>query len=221
MDQYDIHVLVAGDPQVGKTCTCKRLAQVPKEEALNTTRTLMGEALVIKYDWPDSTYMVLKLTDIAGDQHARSLVRLYYRNLDGVLLVCDVTRPETLTSLKEEWLPEIEKYYFHSNQQPQYMLIVNKCDRPETEKKISENDIKLFCKENNIHCYVLSSAATWSWATNPTPIEVFFLDLVQKKRMKRPVEPVGPKRLRLYHGDKQSFKDKAVDEIQANCAFCG
>lgn len=221
-DEYDIHILVAGDPQVGKSWTCGRLALVPKEELLNTTRTVMGEGLKIKYEWPDYAYMVLKLTDIAGDQHARSLVRMYYRNLDGVLLVCDVSRPETLTSLKEEWLKEIEKYYVNGTM-PRFMLIVNKCDLPDDQKKITEKDIDLFCQENHIHCHVMSSAMTWSWATNPTPIEEFFLALVQEKRMKRPVvDPAGPSRLRLRRGggDRESFKDKAVDELKSNCAFC-
>jgi small GTP-binding protein len=210
MSSADVSILVAGEPKVGKTSTCNRLALVPKEEALRTTRTIMSDVIHIVYQYEDGRHMHLKLTDVAGDQTARTLVRVYYRNLHGVLLVCDVTRRATLDKLRDEWLPEIRKFTV-GTVEPEYMLIVNKMDLPPETHEIRPEELRAFCETQRIHRYTLSSAETWSWATNPTPIDRFFLHLVKAARMKRPAIPEQSDLVLVGR------PETVLEEVKSNC----
>lgn len=218
MHAADVSILVAGEPLVGKTSTCNRLALVPKEEALRTQRTIMSDELHIAYTYPDGTHMHLKLTDVAGDQTARSLVRLYFRNLHGVLLMCDVSRRSTLDKLRDEWLPAIRQYLV-GTLRPEYMLIVNKMDLPPETHEIREDELKVWCREQGVRRYAMSSAVTWSWATNPTPIDRFFLHLVREARMKKPPEEASTGLVLV--GAPRTLKEAVTEEITSNCAWCG
>jgi len=48
-------------------------------------------------------------TSLAGQERFRTLTSSYYRGAHGIILVYDVTRPETFTGLNQ-WLSEIEMY---------------------------------------------------------------------------------------------------------------
>jgi len=224
----DARILIAGEPRVGKSTTFKRLGGIPKEEALRSQRTFIQDTLAIRYTYDDGSYMVLELVDIAGDMDAAPLVRPYYSNIDGVLLMCDVTRAATLASLADRWLPEIQRHRTGFGTAPEYMLIVNQCDRPDVDKQIDEKDAVLFCKTHHIRRYTMSSAATWSWATHPNPIEKFFLRLVQACLMRPPPRPeevrAARHRIRLYHGPQaQAGRDDDDDddsELRSNCVLC-
>lgn len=226
--RIDARILIVGDPRVGKSATFRSLMNIPKEEVLNTIRTFSHDIVTIRYEYPDGRYMVLEVIDIAGDMDAAPLVRSYYANIDAVLLMCDVTRPATLQSLHERWLPDIDRWRTGYAKKAHYLLIGNKCDKPDSEKLIAEHDMVAFCKEHRIRWYTLSSAKTWSWATHPNPIEKFFLRVVAEVLMRPPPPPDTHARdhIRLYRADQEdedeeaTFKDKAADELRNNCILC-
>lgn len=217
----DARILIVGDPRVGKSATFRSLMNVPKEEVLNTVRTFSHDIVTIRYEYPDGRYMILEVIDIAGDMDAGLLVRSYFANIDAVLLMCDVTRLATLQSLSKRWLPDIRRWRTGYTKHPHYLLIANKCDKPDTEKVIGPEDMVAFCKEHRIKRYTMSSAKTWSWATHPNPIEKFFLHVVSEVLMRPPPAPEEhPRdRIRLYREDpaETTFTDKAADELHANC----
>ena len=47
--------------------------------------------------------------DTAGQERFRTLTSSYYRGAHGIILIYDVTRPETFAGL-QQWLNEIEMY---------------------------------------------------------------------------------------------------------------
>jgi small GTP-binding protein len=57
----------------------------------------------------NGTEYSLKVWDTAGQEVYRSLSEMYYRNGQGILLVFDVTRPDTFTSLPG-WFESIDEY---------------------------------------------------------------------------------------------------------------
>lgn len=69
----------------------------------------------------------LKLTiwDTAGQERFRTLVNAYYRGAHGIILVYDVTRPETFTNI-QTWLNEVDLY--STNSDAVRMLVANKID---------------------------------------------------------------------------------------------
>ena len=72
---------------------------------------------------------VVKATiwDTAGQERFRTLTSSYYRGAHGVLLVYDVTRPETFQHLPQ-WLSEIETYCPAGGKNVVKLLVGNKSD---------------------------------------------------------------------------------------------
>jgi len=72
---------------------------------------------------------VVKATiwDTAGQERFRTLTSSYYRGAHGVLLVYDVTRPETFAHLNQ-WLSEIEMYSPGGGRGVVKLLVGNKSD---------------------------------------------------------------------------------------------
>ena len=72
---------------------------------------------------------VVKATiwDTAGQERFRTLTSSYYRGAHGVLLVYDVTRPETFQHLTQ-WLSEIEMYSPNGGKSVVKLLVGNKSD---------------------------------------------------------------------------------------------
>lgn len=72
---------------------------------------------------------VVKATiwDTAGQERFRTLTSSYYRGAHGVVLVYDVTRPETFAHLSQ-WLSEIEMYSPSGGKAVVKLLVGNKTD---------------------------------------------------------------------------------------------
>jgi Ras-related protein Rab-18 len=72
---------------------------------------------------------VVKATiwDTAGQERFRTLTSSYYRGAHGVVLVYDVTRPETFRRLSQ-WLAEIEAYSPAGGKSVVKLLVGNKTD---------------------------------------------------------------------------------------------
>ncbi|KAK8531952.1 hypothetical protein V6N13_131307 [Hibiscus sabdariffa] len=64
---------------------------------------------------------------IAGQERFRTLTSSYYRGAQGIMLVYDVTRRETLTNLSDVWAKEVELY--STNPDCIKILVGNKVDR--------------------------------------------------------------------------------------------
>jgi Ras-related protein Rab-18 len=80
---------------------------------------------------------VVKATiwDTAGQERFRTLTSSYYRGAHGVLLVYDVTRPETFAHLAQ-WLSEIEMYSPGGGKHVVKLLVGNKSDL-ESDRAVS------------------------------------------------------------------------------------
>jgi Ras-related protein Rab-18 len=80
---------------------------------------------------------VIKSTiwDTAGQERFRTLTSSYYRGAHGVVLVYDVTRPETFAHLTQ-WLSEIEMYSPAGGKSVVKLLVGNKTDL-ESDRAVS------------------------------------------------------------------------------------
>lgn len=61
----------------------------------------------------------------AGQERFRAITTSYYRGADGVIMVYDVTNPDSLSSLAHTWMNEIRSY---ATRKPQVILVGNKTD---------------------------------------------------------------------------------------------
>lgn len=110
-------IVLVGDPRVGKTSLRQRyLGEGFKENYMVT----LGADFVIKRF--DDT--VMQIWDLAGQPVYKSVREGYYKGAEGIILVFDVTRPETFNNIPK-WLSEI----LNKNEEILPMVLVgNKSD---------------------------------------------------------------------------------------------
>jgi small GTP-binding protein len=66
----------------------------------------------------------LHVWDTAGQERYRSITSSYYRNSDGILLVFDMTNPDSLAQI-ERWVDHLEEQL---SPRTKVMIVGNKCD---------------------------------------------------------------------------------------------
>lgn len=130
----------------------------------------MDNFLINPKNATDKKKIKLTIWDTAGQEKFRSLTSSYYRGGQGVILVYDVTRPETLKNLKEIWLKELEIY---ADLDDLILMVVgNKVDLEE-ERKVSTEEGAQLAKE-------LSALFMESSAKTKIGIKAIFEELVRK-----------------------------------------
>jgi small GTP-binding protein len=103
-------VCLLGDSSVGKTSLIKKYVYDTFDDkyiATIGTKTVKKELQVDYFGKPlDLTLMIW---DILGQKEYRRVQAMSFEGTSGALMVSDVTRPETLQSLKEYWAPQLKK----------------------------------------------------------------------------------------------------------------
>ena len=115
--------------------------------------------------------------DTAGQERFRTITSSYYRGAHGIIIVYDVTDPESYEAV-DRWLMEIEKF---AGADVSRMLVGNKCDL-EAKRKISKDDAAAFATEKGLPFYETS-------AKENRNVEEAFLDLTSKIKQ-RPRAPL-------------------------------
>ncbi|RRT45580.1 hypothetical protein B296_00023954 [Ensete ventricosum] len=106
----------------------------------------------------------------AGQERFRTLTTSYYRGAHGIIMVYDVTRPETFTHLTDIWSKEVEQY--STNQDCIKILAGNKVDK-ESERKVTQEEASDFAKAKG-YLFLECSAKTRQ------NVEKCFQDLAEK-----------------------------------------
>lgn len=99
----------------------------------------------------DKTYE-LQIWDTAGQEKFRSITPLYFRDANGVILVCDLTSQSSFNSLRE-WVKLLEE---QGPKKLAKIILGNKVDL-EDKLKITEPELKQFADSVNSP-YMLTSA---------------------------------------------------------------
>ena len=131
-------IVVIGDPAVGKTSLIKRYVQdVFDDRYLNTigAKVMKKSVGVNRPDTGELVDLKLILWDIAGQESFQSVKKAYYRCASGAIVVCDITRRETMEDM-HRW---IENLFDVSDVIPM-VLVINKIDL-EDEAQFSMEDV--------------------------------------------------------------------------------
>ncbi|UCC92846.1 MAG: GTP-binding protein [Thermoplasmata archaeon] len=132
-------VVVIGDPAVGKTSLIKRFVQdVFDDRYLNTigAKVMKKELGVNRPDTGEIVDLKLILWDIAGQETFDSVKKAYYRGASGAIVVCDLTREETMKDM-HRWIENL----FDVSEVVPMVIICNKSDLAE-EVKFSVEDVE-------------------------------------------------------------------------------
>ena len=122
-------ISLLGDPAVGKTSLIQRFVyEAFDDRYLSTigakvTKKAMSFSKADHPTLPHDTNLTFLIWDIAGQKAFKSVHQTYYHGSEGALIVCDLTRKETLDNLLE-WISELYKVVGNAPA----LLLVNKYD---------------------------------------------------------------------------------------------
>lgn len=183
-------IIILGDIYVGKTSIIyKRIKNTFDKDYKNT----IGVEFQSIEEKIDDKIIQIHLWDVAGQERFNSISSLYYRDIMGAIIVCDVTKSSTIKSISK-WKNEIDK---HNDKVVPIIMLCNKIDLITDRKKdINGEDFDKICVENNINTWFYTSAVTGENIT---------------KSIQHLLKLILPKKIEL-DGDKNYIKLKPREE---------
>jgi small GTP-binding protein len=154
--QQTFKLIVIGDSSVGKTSIIFQYCKGTFSEVRDPT---VGGGYQPKFLQSSSGKIKLSIWDTAGQEKFRSLTTAYYRNVDGALLVYDISNPTSLERLASVWIPELEA---KSGLGVERLIVGNKSDLREGKDSasfVSQKDGETFAKRQQA-MFVETSAKT-------------------------------------------------------------
>ncbi len=99
MKQLTTKVCLLGDFSVGKTSLVRRFVESRFDDSYLSTIGVRVSRKALQLPLAEPTTLTMLIWDMAGSEPFTSITRTYYQGASGALLVCDLTRSETLLSL--------------------------------------------------------------------------------------------------------------------------
>lgn len=125
---YSFNVILLGGFQVGKTAICHRFCHDVYEAA--NLKVTYGVTFMVREIELDGHRITLNIRDTAGDERYRSLMKMYYNEVHGVIMVYDITSKISLDKLKF-WADDLE---INGNSMECRALVGNKKDLAESRQ---------------------------------------------------------------------------------------
>jgi len=142
--------------------------------------TTIGVDFKIRTIEVDGKKIKLQIWDTAGQERFRTITATYYRGAHGVIVVYDVTDPQTFVSIKK-WLLEIQN---HCDEVPR-VLVGNKLDSP--NRVVTESDAQTFASAQDIAYFETS-------AKDNVGVEEMFTEITRQALRQKVAQPVAGNR---------------------------
>ncbi len=120
--EFVFKITILGDAAVGKTSLINQFIEEGFQDDYKPT---LGANIVRKDVNLDGVKVRLIMWDLAGQEKYRVVRSMYFQGCEGALLVYDITRYNTLESIKSKWLRDFKKYV---KKKGAFVLIGNKSD---------------------------------------------------------------------------------------------
>ena len=146
---YLLKLLIVGNSGVGKSCLLVRFADDIYQENYIAT---IGVDFKIKSLEIEEKNVKLQIWDTAGQDRFRNITASYYRGAACIMLVYDITEPDSFNNLNS-WLIEVEK---NASKDVNKILVANKCDL-EDRRKISFEQGKEFAETHGMKFFETSA----------------------------------------------------------------
>lgn len=122
-------ILLLGQSAVGKTSLFKRFTSQANEKITPTIGLQYKQRVV---ELRDETTIKAQLWDTAGTERYRTITPICYRNVDGVLIVFDITDEQTYRNT-QYWFDQLSE---KGEEKVQVILVGNKNDK-ETQRAVN------------------------------------------------------------------------------------
>jgi small GTP-binding protein len=144
--QFVKKICLLGDGEVGKTSLIRRyVLDIFEDQYIQTFGAKVSKKVLDLED----VNLTLMIWDVLGQKTQKALHSTYYSGANGALLVCDITRPETVEHL-QRWADDLREV---SGDIP-IIVIGNKCD---LEMKVDRLQLQRFAE--GLGCPVLLTSA--------------------------------------------------------------
>ena len=153
---YMFKLLVIGNSRVGKTSV---LFQYIHDSFIGAScPSTLGINFEVKTVFRNDRRLKLRIWDTAGQERYRSIIRAYYRGAMGIILMYDVTDEESFSSV-HDWLTSVSMYSCSSHTNlPAVVLVGNKCDMNDDDRKISYEQGKHLADALNVPFFETSAS---------------------------------------------------------------
>jgi small GTP-binding protein len=151
-----IKICLLGDPAVGKTSLIQKyIYNFFGDTYMRTLGTKVSRKVIQFKDTKNNMEyeLILMIWDIMGQKFSSMPLDKYLQLAQGALIVCDITRKETFTSLTE-W----KKTLYKETDEVPVICLANKIDL-EKNAAIKVSEFENFCQGENVD-YFLTSAKT-------------------------------------------------------------
>jgi small GTP-binding protein len=122
MTENGFKAVFAGDVSVGKTAIF--IALTKHELGANPPHTVGGAFSPINATDSDSSPVIIRLWDTAGQEKYRTIVPLYFKGADVIVLVYDITRKDSFDKI-EYWMNFARA---HAPEDCAFVIVGNKSD---------------------------------------------------------------------------------------------
>ncbi|XP_061717196.1 ras-related protein Rab-33B-like [Cydia pomonella] len=174
-------IIVLGDSGVGKTCLTYRFCE---GQFLDKSEATIGVDFRERIVRINNENIRLQLWDTAGQERFRkSMVQHYYRNVHAVVIVYDVTKPETFHSIAS-WMLEVES---HGLMKSPRVLVGNKCDCGTAESRLATTYAQRLADKYGMPLFETSALLDAECGT----VESIFMTLAHKLYSKQPLRVIS------------------------------
>ena len=163
--EITLKILLIGDSYVGKTSL---LLQYIDRECPENHMATIGVEFKDKIVQINKKNVKLQVWDTSGQERYRSITKNFYRNADGVMFICDVTKENTFENIKN-WLIDSEQNSNNSNFKK--ILVGNKIDL-QKERVIDKEKLENFASKKGMNFYEAS-------AKEGTNVDLIFTELAK------------------------------------------
>ncbi|CDW84202.1 rab small monomeric gtpase [Stylonychia lemnae] len=151
-----IKLVIIGDSSVGKTSLIQMFEH--SKFSQNFKPTIGADFSNKEITLDDNRVVTLQIWDTAGQERFQSLGSAFYRGADCCVLVYDISNQASFDHLMNQRQVFLIKSDPREPQTLPFLVLGNKCDVPEEQKKVSSIDAKRFCQQNgNILFYETSA----------------------------------------------------------------
>ena len=149
---YTIKILLLGDSNVGKTLL---IGKFIKDDFSENTLNTIGLDLKCKSLILEDKKINVQLWDTAGQEKYKSMTTSYYRGVNIIIVVFDVTKQESFNHVKN-WIADIDKF---ARPNVMKILVGNKIDLI-NERVISNEEGKKLSQQFKIKFFETSAKSS-------------------------------------------------------------
>uniref|UniRef100_A0A8B9FWE8 VAMP associated protein B and C n=1 Tax=Amazona collaria TaxID=241587 RepID=A0A8B9FWE8_9PSIT len=165
----ELKVCLLGDTGVGKSSIVWRFVEDSFDPNINPT---IGASFMTKTVQYQNELHKFLIWDTAGQERFRALAPMYYRGSAAAIIVYDITKEETFSTLKN-WVKELRQ---HGPPNIVVAIAGNKCDLNDV-REVMEKDAKDYA--DSIHAIFVETSAKNAININELFIEISpFTDVV-------------------------------------------